>query len=58
MAGTHDDAVLVVEIAKWGAMSGLGYRRLVDLPRDGLGHAAMFSAEHAVCNSRLAHFPW
>jgi hypothetical protein len=24
MAGTHDDAVLVIEIAKWGAMSGLG----------------------------------
>ena len=24
MAGTHDDAVLVVELAKWGAMSGLG----------------------------------
>ena len=24
MAGTHDDAVLVVEIAKWGAMSELG----------------------------------
>jgi hypothetical protein len=23
MAGTHDDAVLVVELAKWGAMSGL-----------------------------------
>lgn len=24
MAGTHDDAVLVVELAKWGAMSGFG----------------------------------
>jgi hypothetical protein len=24
MAGTHDDAVLVVELAKWGALSGLG----------------------------------
>jgi hypothetical protein len=23
MAGTHDDAVLVVELAKWGAMNGL-----------------------------------
>jgi hypothetical protein len=23
MAGTHDDAVLIVELAKWGAMSGL-----------------------------------
>jgi hypothetical protein len=23
MAGTHDDAVLVIELAKWGAMSGL-----------------------------------
>ena len=24
MAGTHDDAALVVELAKWGAMSDLG----------------------------------
>jgi hypothetical protein len=24
MAGTHDDAVLVVELAKWGAMSDVG----------------------------------
>lgn len=24
MAGTHQDAVLIVELAKWGAMSGLG----------------------------------
>lgn len=24
MAGTHDDAVLVVELAKWGAMSNVG----------------------------------
>jgi hypothetical protein len=23
MAGTHEDAVLVVELAKWGALSGL-----------------------------------
>jgi hypothetical protein len=23
MAGTHDDAVLVVELAKWGALAGL-----------------------------------
>jgi hypothetical protein len=23
MAGTHQDAVLIVELAKWGAMSGL-----------------------------------
>jgi hypothetical protein len=23
MAGTHDDAILVVELAKWGAMNGL-----------------------------------
>ena len=24
MAGTHEDAVLMVELAKWGAMMGLG----------------------------------
>lgn len=24
MAGTHEDAVLMVELAKWGAMAGLG----------------------------------